>query len=150
MKREYEEAFVEVDEILKLMPIELLSKIPVQFRNVITENKATDYKADIKEPIEEQKLKKETTIILGLIYRDFLASPEEKERLQLKDAEELRKVEEELQKQYDIIEVFEKRIAQINKEENNTETTDLMLYEEPSFLKKIFSLIKGLFKKNKF
>ncbi len=150
MKREYEEAFVEVDEILKLMPIELLSKIPVQFRNVITENKATDYKADIKEPIEEQKLKKETTIILGLIYRDFLASPEEKERLQLKDAEELRKVEEELQKQYDINEVFEKRKAQINKEENNTETTDLMLYEEPSFLKKIFSLIKGLFKKNKF
>ena len=150
MKREYEGAFVEVDEILKLMPIELLSKIPVQFRNVITENKATDYKADIKEPIEEQKLKKETTIILGLIYRDFLASPEEKERLQLKDAEELRKVEEELQKQYDINEVFEKRKAQINKEENNTETTDLMLYEEPSFLKKIFSLIKGLFKKNKF
>ena len=150
MKREYEEAFVEVDEILKLMPIELLSKIPVQFRNVITENKATDYKADIKEPIEDQKLKKETTIILGLIYRDFLASPEEKERLQLKDAEELRKVEEELQKQYDINEVFEKRKAQINKEENNTETTDLMLYEEPSFLKKIFSLIKGLFKKNKF
>ena len=150
MKREYEDAFVEVDEILKLMPIELLSKIPVQFRNVITENKATDYKADIKEPIEEQKLKKETTIILGLIYRDFLASPEEKERLQLKDAEELRKVEEELQKQYDINEVFEKRKAQINKEENNTETTDLMLYEEPSFLKKIFSLIKGLFKKNKF
>ena len=44
MEREYEEAFSEVDEVLKLMPIDLLSKIPVQFRKVISENKDTNYK----------------------------------------------------------------------------------------------------------
>ena len=38
-KREYEEAFAEVDEILKIMPIDLLSKIPAKFRQVISENK---------------------------------------------------------------------------------------------------------------
>ena len=74
MEREYEEAFSEVDEVLKLMPIDLLSKIPVQFRKVISENKDTNYKVNIKEPLEEQNLKKETIVILGLIYRVFSKS----------------------------------------------------------------------------
>ena len=81
MERVYQEAFAEVDEILKIMPIDLLSKIPVQFRKIISENKAKNYKVDIQEPLNEEKLKEETVVILGLIYRDFLASPEEKEEL---------------------------------------------------------------------
>lgn len=84
MERVYEEAFYEVDEVLKLMPIDLRSKIPIQFRQAISENKAKNYKADIHEPLKEQELNKETVIILGLIYRDFLASPEEREQLQKK------------------------------------------------------------------
>ena len=56
MKREYEEAFVEVDEIIKIMPIDLSSKIPVQFRKIISENKAKDYSIKIQEPLEQQKL----------------------------------------------------------------------------------------------
>ena len=78
MEKIYQEAFAEVDEILKIMPIDLLSKIPAQFRQIISENKADNYKVEIKEPLEEENLKKETVIILGLIYRDFLASPEER------------------------------------------------------------------------
>ena len=97
MERVYEEAFTEVDEVLKLMPIDLLSKIPAQFRQTISENKAKNYNVIIQEPLEEQKLKKETIVILGLIYRDFLASPEEREQLQLKDAEELKRIEQEMQ-----------------------------------------------------
>lgn len=152
MEREYEEAFSEVDEVLKLMPIDLLSKIPVQFRKVISENKDTNYKVNIKEPLEEQNLKKETIVILGLIYRDFLASPEEKEKLQIKDAEELKRIEQEMQEQYDIENIYKKRKKRnrLNNIEENQESTDLILNEKPSFLKRFFSAIKGIFKKNKF
>lgn len=146
MKRTYEEAFVEVDEILKMMPIELLSKIPIKFRQVISENKAKDYKVEIKEPLEEEKLKEETVVILGLIYRDFLASPEEREELQLKDTEELKKIEEEMKQQYDIDNVFKKR----KNTQEETVSTDLIPYKEQGFLKKFFNLIRGIFKKNKF
>lgn len=146
MKRAYEEAFVEVDEILKMMPIELLSRIPIKFRQVISENKAKDYKVEIKEPLEEEKLKEETVVILGLIYRDFLASPEEREELQLKDAEELKRIEEEMQEQYDIDNVFKKR----KKSQGEDSSTDLILYKEQGFLRKLFNLIKGIFNKNKF
>lgn len=146
MDRAYEEAFVEVDEILKLMPIDLLSKIPVKFRQVISENKAKNYKADIKEPLEEENLKEETIIILGLIYRDFLASPEEREELQMQDAEELRKIEEDLQQKYDIDNIFKNRKT-IKYDENST---DLVVYKNQGILKKLFNIIKGFFNKNKF
>lgn len=144
VNKEYSEAFAEIDEIFKIMPVDLLSKIPIEFRNTISKNKAKDYKIEIKEPLEEQKLKEETIVILGLIYRDFLSSPEEKEELKLKDSEELKKVEEELAKQYDINKVFEKR-----KKNNTTEnqTTEMVVYREQGFLKKIFNLIKGIFKR---
>lgn len=145
MNRAYEEAFVEVDEILKMMPIDLLSKIPMKFRKMISENKAKDYKVEIKEPLEEEKLKEETVVILGLIYRDFLASPDEREELQLKDAEELKRIELEMQQQYDIDNVFKKRKNALD----DTASTDLIVYKEQGFLKKLFNVIKGIFKKNK-
>lgn len=38
---------------------------------MIEEEKEETYYPNIQEPLEEQKLKNETIIILGLIYRDF-------------------------------------------------------------------------------
>lgn len=149
MERAYEEAFTEVEEILKLMPIDLVSRIPAQLRQTISENKATNYKVIIKEPLEEQKLKKETIVILGLMYRDFLASPEEREYLQLRDAEELKKIEQQMQEQYDIESVFNNKKRTKGLKENQT-AKDLTLYKEPNFLVRFFNIIKGIFNKNKF
>lgn len=146
MERVYEEAFYEVDEVLKLMPIDLRSKIPMQFRQAISQNKAKNYKSDIHEPLKEQELKRETVIILGLIYRDFLASPEEKESLQNNDAEELAKIEQEIQEKYDMQSIFEKRKNRNNIENSN----ELVVYKEPNFFRKIINFFKGIFKKDKF
>ena len=146
MERVYQEAFAEVDEILKIMPIELLSKIPIRFREVISENKAKDYKVEINEDFEEEKLKEETIVILGLIYRDFLASPDEREELQLKDAEELKRIEQDLQQQYDIGNVFKnKKTANVYSSENYS--TELTIYKEAGFVKKLFNFIKKIFSK---
>lgn len=147
MKREYEEAFAEINEIFKIMPIDLLSKIPLKIKEVISENKAKDYNVKIQEPINEQNLKPETIAILGLIYRDYISSPEEREQLQQKDQQELERIEQEMQEQYDIGNAFEKRKNKNQREENSTE---LMVYKEPGFIKRIFNLIKGIFKKDKF
>lgn len=149
MERAYEEAFAEVDEIFKIMPIDLLRKIPLQFRQMISENKAKNYKVDIQEPLEEEKLKEETVVILGLIYRDFLASPEEREELKRQDAEELQRIEKELQQKYNMENIFKKRKVEKGAQ-NEDSSTELILYEEQGFLKKLINLIKGLFNKNKF
>lgn len=149
MKREYEEAFAEVDEILKLMPVDLLIKIPLQFRKIISENKDRYYKPKLKEPIEEKHLKYETKVILGLIYRDFLVTPEEREELQAKDEEELKRIEQEMAQQYDIDNIFKERKAG-KILENKEFSSELILYKKKGFLHKFFNLIKGIFNKNKF
>ena len=147
MKREYEEAFAEVDEMFKIMPADLLRKIPTQFKKMISEKKAKDYNIKIQEPLEQQHFKPETIAIFGLIYRDFLSSPEERERLQFEDKKKMDQIEQEMQQEYDITSVLKSRRNNKIEEEYST---DLTIYKEPGFIKKFFNLIKGLFKKNKF
>lgn len=142
------EAFTEVYEIFKLMPEELLQKIPKKFYNIIEEERDKEYFPNIKEPIENQKLKNETIIILGLIYRDFLCSPDERKRLQEKDARELQKakraLEAELQEKYNPDNIFKRNKEEIK--ENNQETA-LVEYKEQTFIRRLFEIIKNIFKR---
>ena len=147
MNREYEEAFAEIDEIFKIMPIDLLSKIPVKIREIISDNKAKDYNVKIQEPLDEKSLKAETIAILGLLYRDYISSPEERERLQLEDQKELERIEGELNKKYDINKVLDSRKNKVNTDVVNEEfSKELTVYKEPGFIKRILNFIKGFFK----
>lgn len=151
MKQEYKEAFTEVNEIIKMMPIELVNKIPSKFREMIVEEKDKNYIPDIKEPIEKCKLKNETIIILGLIYRDFLCSPDERKKLQEKDARELQEVEkaieEEIREKYNPDDIFKNRNKIVLQEEQPSEETRMTIVQEEKWYQKIFNLIKGLFRK---
>lgn len=144
------EAFTEVYEVLKLMPKQLLNKIPNKFYKMIEEERDKEYNPKIQEPLEKQKLKNETIIILGLIYRDFLCSEEERKKLQEKDARELQevqqKLEEEIRQKYNPDNIFKNR----NKieEQMTLEKNSLIVVEEEKWYRKIFNIIKKLFKKN--
>lgn len=149
MKHEYREAFTEIYEIFKLMPQKLLDKIPKKFYEMIEEEQDKEYVTSIKEPLEEQKLKNETIIILGLIYRDFICSHEEKKRLQEKDARELQEVqkalEDEIRQKYNPDDIFKKKVVE-EQTQQNVETR--MMVIEEKWYKKIFNIIKNLFNKN--
>ena len=84
MEQNLSKAFTEVYEILKVTPIELTSKIPTKFRKIIEENRDKEYRFQLEEPFNEKDLKEETIVILGLIYRDFICSAEERDKLQEK------------------------------------------------------------------
>lgn len=144
------EAFTEVNEIIKLMPNELVNKIPSKFREMIEEDRDKEYNPNIQEPLEKQKLKNETIIILGLIYRDFLCSEEERKKLQEKDARELQevqqKLEEEIRQKYNPDDIFKNK----NKieEQRTQQENGLIVVQEEKWYRKIFNIIKKLFKKN--
>lgn len=74
-----------------------------------------------------------------------MADPEEREDLQLKDTEAIKKVEEELNQKYDMENVFNNKRAKKNAN-SPQEEMGLTVYKE-GFIKKIFNLIKGIFKK---
>lgn len=150
MKEVYREAFSEIDAIFELMPKNLISKIPERFREFIRNEKSIEYKPIITEPIEEFCLKEETIIILALIYRDFLCSEEEKEKLKLRDAEKVREAEKEIRKKYNPDDIFKKRkkiqIDDIKEQEEQTDDKQLIIVEEKWYTK-IFNMIKKIFKK---
>lgn len=145
MKEVYKEAFAEVNEIFKLMPEGLLNKIPSEFKQIIEGEKSTSYISQIHEPIEECNLKEETIIILALIYRDFLCSKEEKEKLKLRDAKAVKDAEEELRERYNPDDVFKNRKSE--RVEQEYKENQLVVVEEKWYTK-ILNIIKNIFKKN--
>ena len=154
MKQEYKEAFTEVNEIIKMMPDELVNKIPSKFLEMIEEERDTQYNPNIREPLEKCKFKNETIIILGLIYRDFLCTPEERKRLQEKDARELQEIqkaiEDEIRQKYNPDDIFKRKNQNIVEDaQPNEENTSMIMMQEDRWYKKIFNIIKNLFKKNK-
>mgnify|MGYP001852737615 CR=1 FL=1 len=146
------EAFTEVNEIFKLMPQELLEKIPTKFRQVIQEEMDKKYITDIKEPIEECELKDETIIILGLIYRDFLCTPEERKILQEQDTKQLqdmqKKLEMEMKEKYNPDNIFKNRQETKKEITKNSEEKSLTVISEEKWYQKIFNIIKRIFKKD--
>jgi hypothetical protein len=143
----YSKAFEEVYEIFKLMPEELLKKIPIEFQKIIEEERDRSYFANIQEPIENCELTNETIILLGLIYREFLCSPEERKRLREKEARELKEVKEDiennLKEKYDYRDIFKSKES----EKIEQESTELIVVEKEKWYNKIFNLIKKLFRK---
>ena len=147
MKKEYMEAFAEVNEIIKLMPIQLQDKLPKKFCEMIEEEMDKTYFTDIKEPLENCKLKDETIVILGLMYRDFLCDLQKRKELQEKEIQEMQQLlEKEMHEKYNPDDIFKKRIKD-NKEEN-IESKEMIVIQEEKWYQKIFNIIKKFFKRN--
>ena len=153
MKEEYREAFSEISEILKLMPEELKNKIPEEFINMVEKEKSKEYFPNIKEPIEEVPLKKETIVILGLIYRDFLCSSEEKELLYEEEKQELKLLNQEVEEvkekinYNDMLKNISKTKIENQNNESAKENTDVQMVNVSTekWYKKFLNLFKRLF-----
>lgn len=148
MKEEYREAFSEVAQVINLMPSNLANKIPLGFKQIIETEKSKTYRPNIIEPIEKCELKNETTIILAVIYRDFLCSKEERANLIERDTNDLAKFEKELREKYNPDNIFKNRnTTKYSQEENQTEQMAVVEYKEKNFLQKLFDKIKHIFKR---
>lgn len=130
---ECDRAFTEVSEILKLMPTEITEKIPKKFKEMIEKEKSLDYHPNIKEPIKDEDISEITIIIMGFIYRDFIASNEEKIKLQKKDEKEIKNYYE---TRYSADNIFKNK-AQL-------EEKSIVEYKEPIF-KRMLKKLKELF-----
>ena len=148
MNEIYRQAFSEIDEILKIMPLNLLEKIPTKFKEMIKKEKSTEYRPEIKEPIENYQLKEETIIILALIYRNFLCDKEKKEELKLRDAQRIKEAEEAIRQKYNPDDVFKNKRTEDTINEKNSEEKSLVVLQEEKWYKKIFNIIKKLFRRN--
>lgn len=147
--RNYNNACTEVSVILSYLNKDEYNKIPVDVIEVIEENKSKDYLFKLDEGIElnKQKLLIETRAILFNLFRDYLATSEQKEKIIKMQREERRRLEEQKSLKYNVNDIFKKEM--LNKNEDKVMEKESMVMIEAKkdvWYKRLFSIIKGLIK----
>lgn len=137
METELAQAYSEVYEILKYIPITYLNKIPKDVINIFKNKRDKNYNVKINPniPLEEQKLHRKTLVLLSVLNLDYWCEPEERE---------------------EILNIYWKNEKESNVvlgEENNNLMPDqieksLALYKEENFMQKIWSKLKKIFKRS--
>ena len=110
MRSKYSNAYAEVYEILKYLDKNEYNKIPKQIIEVINENrnKNYNYKINSKQDIMEQPMLVESKALLLNIFRDYLATPNQKNKIKIWQEKDRRIIEMKKQEKYDI-NIFEKK-----------------------------------------
>lgn len=146
MNSQYAEALAEVDMILKIMPEEIIKKIPSSFYSYISNNKSNSFQSKAIDDIfiKENELIDETKDILSLIYRAYLCDEETKNKLEKQDYLELQQYNEKLNRKYSAENLFKKDRLKTNINEDVKEISLLEL-ENEKWYKKILNRIKKLF-----
>ena len=135
--------FNQIDEILKHSSDEILKKLPKNLQEFLKENKEKDYKPNIDFNTDnwQDYLLEDTIVLMGLIYRDYIVSKDERQKLLLEE-------EIEYNEKYNPNNIFKnKKNIQNQIKEIQPRETAIIEYKEKNFLQKIFDKIKHLFNK---
>ena len=151
---QYKKAYVELNEIFKVLSKDQREKIPDYFINNISNNMDKDYKFefDMSKGIFEQDLMVETEALLVEIYERYLAPTEEKDLWQKYDKFCLNKIENEKKAKYndDIFgkkeSIEEKKFSNKEEIENNNLPVEI---QKESIFSKIKTFLKNMFHSNK-
>lgn len=145
MEDNYQKAYKEILEILKYVPEESVKKIPQEMRDMFEKEqlKTYDFQIDTSKTFEEQELLEETKAILANIFRDYWATPYQKERIEIKEKYDRQQSEEQKRKRYNPNDLFK------NKNNRNPDLEKLsnlpIEVKKESFFKKIINFFKKKF-----
>lgn len=138
----------EVVDILKHTDEKIVKKINPNFLSFLNKNKSPNYIVNIDYLNKNWKneLDNKTKAILALIYRDYIVSKEEKERLIEIEKEKINKIEEEKREKYNPNNLFKKDDNTMTNTKANQDIKDLCIIELPWY-KKILEKLKHFFEK---
>ena len=142
MSPRYIEALGEVNYVISNLDIEDRIRIPEKFMNFIGSNKSR-----IAKNIDVENLSEEAYAILAFVYRKFLASPEESEKLELDYQERLKNEKEVVKNNVTTYKGIEYKPKVIGQDDSPKEIKQLIHYEQQKWYEKVFSKIKLMFKK---
>ncbi len=137
-------AYTEAYTILQELNEEEYNKIPPEVINAIEENKNEEYEYELDDELElkDQPMLPETKAILFNLFRDYLATPEQKAKIIRMQSEARQKNELKKQQMYNTDVFASRKNKNFSKPDN--ETMQVVEYKE-SFFKKILNKIKSFF-----
>lgn len=141
---EYSNAYSEVLEILKYISVEDYKKIPKSKIEIFQKNANKDYifKYTPEKTLDEQNVSKKA--IIGLLFRDYWATDEQKDKIIRKQNYDRQILEEQKKSMYDVENIFKKRSYE-NDIKENEEVKEMLVYKE-TFFRKFINKIKSFFK----
>jgi hypothetical protein len=152
VKAEYANAYTEVLEILKYIPKEDFNKIPDKKIKMFSQYANYDYKFEYDPDItlKEQTVSDIAQTIIAILFRDYWATDEQREKIIKKEKYDMQLIEEAKRTKYNV-NVFQdnNNINSIKVDENkeskeNKENTEVALVEyKESIIMKFFNKIKN-------
>jgi len=141
---EYSNAYTEVYTILNYLEEEELNKIPEEIIETLREKQNKDYNYELNEDLDlkEQKMLPETKAILFNLFRDYLATPVQKEKIIKMQQQDRIKTENEKKQSYNKTDIFEKKSITKNNKNNDTEKNYKIENKKDNIIIKMF---KGIF-----
>lgn len=140
-------AVSEVIDILKHSEIEVTQKIPKKFIEFLTKNSDRNYipNIDYSEENWENSIEEDAKVLIALIYRDYIMSEEEKEKV----IEEAKRQEQEIREKYNPDNLFKKN-SKIENEKSQDDTEQevqksLLIIKEEKWYERIINKIKEIF-----
>ena len=137
-------AYAEVYTILQELNEEEYNKIPPEVIKTIEANRNEEYEYELDDELElkDQPMLSETKAILFNLFRDYLATPEQKAKIIRMQNEARQKNELKKQQMYNA-DIFANKPKK-NLAENSNETMQIVEYKE-SIFKRILNKIKSFF-----
>lgn len=143
---EYANAYSEVLEILKNISKEDYEKVPSEKIDLFEKNanKNYNFQYDVNLTLDEQNVSKRTKAIIAILFRDYWATPEQREKILAKQNYDRIQIEKNKQKQYNVDNIFKNKEKKAETVENSVSMVE---YKEPIFAR-IKKWFKQTFKKN--
>ena len=148
----YPKAYKEVLEVLKYVPQESVDKIPDEMLNMfkIKMDETWNFEVDINKPFEEQNLLDETKAIFANIFREYWATPYQKERIEAREKYELEKIEEEKRKKYNPDEIFKNnKVQEVEEKSQEIENNLPVEVKKEKFFERLIGFIKRFLRRTK-
>ena len=136
----------EVIEILNYIPKEDFNKIPTDIINMFKAymNPNYHFKYDANKTLEEQNVSKEARTIIAIFFRDYWATPEQRDKIKAKERYDMTKREEEKRETYNTDDLFKNNPTKVE----TTNSSMAMIEYKESFIMKTIKRIKNIFKLN--
>jgi len=134
-------------DIVEKTDIETFKKIPEDLVNMFKFNMDSDYnfKYDTKKTLNEQNVSKEAKTIIAILFKNYWATPQQREKIIAKEKYDLSKIEEEKRDIYNPDNLFKKQNEiKEDKIQEQSDMVSMIEYKEP-LIKRIINRIKEFF-----
>ena len=142
MENNFQKAYTEVLVILNHVSKEDINKIPQNVINGFELNKDKNhhFEIDFEMPLEEQDILEETKDILSVLFRDYWASQEQKNKILAKENHDRMISEEEKRKKFDVNDLFKTN-------DTHSDNTEEIITIKENWYDKFIEFFKRIFRK---